>query len=159
MRRRFVSAVVFLIAAAFALAACAKPLTRASESCGITDDGGTYDTTGRPDGIYEVRDDRLASTPLTSFDRIVRTGDGIDPKTGKRWIRLRLASPEASALRDFTATAIDSKKIAVLASGEIASIHRVRQPLTSADVQVSCCNPRACDRWDAILARSPDHRE
>lgn len=126
----------------------------ASESCAITDDGGVLDVGKRTDGIYGVVDDRLGDEPLSRFDRLAKTGEGIDTQSGKRWIRIRLAHEETEALRRFTETPTN-KRMAVVIGREIASTHKVKAAITSDELQVSCCNPRACDRWNAILDQRP----
>jgi len=114
------------------------------------------DVSGRADGLYGVVDDRVAVAPMAHFERMVRTGSGVDARSGKRWIGVRLADDEARALRGFSATP-EGRGMAVVVGGQLASTHKIRQTIESAELQVSCCDPRACDRWEALLAaeRSP----
>jgi hypothetical protein len=122
-----------------------------ASTCALTADGGVLDVSGRPDGLYGVVEDRVAAMPMGHFERMVRTGSGVDAQSGKRWIGVRLADDEARALKDFTVTP-EGRGMAVVVSGQVACRHKIRQRIESADLQVSCCDPKACDRWEALLA-------
>src|SRR5262245_31692391 len=154
-RTHAVRLVMLALIVAFAGGCRPRDTASAPAACGLTEDGGALDAAGRRDGVYGVRLGRVEDAPLARPERIMRLSEGVDAASGKRWIRMRLPEEDARALSDFTADPAD-KKIAVVAGGEIASVHKVREPITSADVQVSCCNPAACDRWRALLARAPD---
>jgi preprotein translocase subunit SecD len=140
-----------LVALSLLLLGCRRAEPESSTTCARTDDGGVLDVSGRPDGLYGVVDDRVGATPMAHFDRMVRTGSGVDARSGKRWVGVHLADDEARALMDFTATP-EGRGMAVVVEGEVASKHKIRQRIESADVQVSCCNPSACDRWETLLA-------
>ena len=149
-----------IVGIALALGACRRSgeaTPSSGESCTIeTGDGGVLDVTGRADGVYGIEDDHLGATPLVRFENISKTGEGVDAKSGRRWLAMHLADADARTLRDFTAGVTGApplKRIAVVAGGELASVHKVRTTITSSDLQLSCCNPKACDRWNAILSR------
>jgi preprotein translocase subunit SecD len=133
------------------LLGCRRAEPESTTTCARTDDGGVLDVSGRADGLYGVVADRVDATPIAHFDHMVRTGSGVDAPSGKRWIGVRLAADDARALTDFTATP-EGRGMAVIVNGEVASKHKIRQRIESADLQVSCCDPRACDRWEALLA-------
>lgn len=137
-----------------ALGGCRKadaPASTDSASCDVTDDGVVLNVTGRGDGIYGVRANHVEDVPLARFERATRISEGVEATSGKRWIQIRLGEEDGRALVDFTANPAD-KLIAVVAGGEVSSVHKIRQPITSREMQISCCNPRACDRWNALLA-------
>lgn len=130
-----------------------KKLESSGAACGFAEDGGVLDVSQRADGLYALRDDRVDPTPLVTFDRMTRTGEGLEPYSGKRWIGIRLGDPDAQRVRDFTSEKEPKKKMAVVAGGTVASIHKVKEPVTSPAMKISCCEPRACERWSAILDR------
>lgn len=101
--------------------------------------------------MYGVTNGQIEPTPFATVEVITKTGEGVDPASGKRWIGLRLEGEQARALRDYTSFPT-GKRIAVVAHGEVASLHKVREPIMSTDFQISCCNPKACDRWLELLA-------
>jgi len=105
-----------------------------TDSCGLTDDGVPFDVSGRKDGIYAVRDDRVAAEPMATLDHAVRTGG--------RSLGVRLDERDG-----------DVTKIALVVGGELASIHKLHPTIDSAEIQVTCCNPHACDRLTSVASR------
>lgn len=154
MKRRFGAVLLLLLS----VAACRKPeAATTGESCTIDDDGGTLDVTGRADGVYGVRGERVDAKPLVHVDKTIKLGAGVDAASGKRFVQMRLSADDARALGEFTSSpgGLGDKRMAVVAGGELASVHKIRQPITGLEVQVSCCNPRACDRWEKALGAKP----
>jgi hypothetical protein len=136
-----------------AAVASSSASTTTSSSCALPD-GRTLDVAGRADGIYGVVGDQVGAAPLAHIERAQRTSEGVDATSGKRWIGVRLADDDARAVRDFTATP-EGRGIAVVVGGEVACRHKIREPILSRDIQVSCCDARACDRWVALLGTTP----
>lgn len=129
---------------------CAK-IESSGAVCGYGEDGGAIDTRGRPDGLYAVRADQVGATPLVTFDHMKRTSEGLDSSSGKRWFGIHLDEEAVRAIHAFTSEATARRQLAIVAGGEIASIHAVKDPVNSSDVQIRCCNPGACERWNASL--------
>ena len=142
-----------VLALALMVAGCKQETPPApGESCSLNDDGRVVDVAGRPDGIYGLTSDVVPNAPLASVASVKKTGEGVEPSSHKRWIGLHLSDEGARAIKDFTKDPA-GKRMAVIAGGKLASVHKVREPIVSADMQVSCCDPTACDRWSALLAK------
>ncbi len=133
-----------------ALGAC-KKIEASGAVCGYGDDGAPLDLRGRADGLYAVRDDQVAPSPLVTFDRVKKTGEGLETGSGKRWIAIHLEDIESRALTSFTSEPQAKKQLAIVVGGQVASITKVKGVITGSDARVSCCNPQACDRWNASL--------
>jgi hypothetical protein len=136
-----------LIFVALFLSSCRDGARQASCALG---DGRVLDASHRDDGFYGVRGEHVEEAPLARFDHMTKLSEGVDVDSGKRWIRFRLTEEDARAVHEFTADLRD-RSVAVVVGGEVACHHKLRDPVLGSDVQVSCCNPRACDRWNALL--------
>jgi hypothetical protein len=121
-------------------------------SCSLGDDGPPLDVSGRADGLYGVEGRSVGQGPLAVFERMRLQDTGSDPRSGKRWVHVHLSTEDAAALERFT-SGPPPRGIAVVVDGRLASVHKVRSVLGSPELQVSCCDARACDRWQARLAR------
>jgi hypothetical protein len=135
-----------ILAAACLLACHHAPPT---SSCALSD-GRVLDASGRADGFYGVVGERVGESPLARFEHMTKLSEGVDARSGKRWIRFRLADEEALAAREFTASP-QGKSVAVVIAGEVACQHKLRTQVQGPEVQVSCCNPLACDQWNELL--------
>jgi hypothetical protein len=138
------------------LAACASspkappPAAPETTSCALDANGPALDVAGHADGIYGVIDNKLEPTPLARFETMRLEESGAEPDSGKRWLHIQVGDADAPGLRSFTAGA-PPRDIAVIVDGHLAARHRVKTALTSAQLQVSCCDPRACDAWEKRL--------
>ncbi|MEO7112067.1 MAG: hypothetical protein ABI183_16610 [Polyangiaceae bacterium] len=108
------------------------------------------DAAGRTDGFYGVHGEQVDQQPLAHFEQMKLVSEGVDQESGKRWLQIRMTDAEASNVEKFTATPAD-RSLAVIVGGEVACRHKIRQAVTSSELQLSCCNPKACDRWRALL--------
>ena len=147
MRLRFFDRLTLTLAGVFALVACHN--TSTSATC-TADNGPTLDVTGRSDGIYGVVDDHVDNEPLVPASLMRLTETGVDSQSSKQWLRVAVPEETARPMLDFTQSPT-GKSIAVVLNGELASRHKIRQPLTSGSIQVNCCDPKACERWKALL--------
>ncbi len=147
--KRLLRAIALLLALVVSLGGCSHSTAR--EGCAL-DDGTTLDVSGRPNGLFGIEGDRVGDAPLAHFERMEKTATGVDASSGKRWIQIHLAPDEGRALASFT-RAPGTRGIAVVVDGQLACRHKIRTALESNDLQLSCCDPSACARWDALLAR------
>jgi hypothetical protein len=108
----------------------------------------------RADGIYGVIGDAVGDAPLLRFTDMIRTEHGVDAESKKPWFQFRLSGDAPRALREFSATP-SGRSILVIVGGRVAARHKIRQPLDGDGIQVSCCDPRACERWTGNVASSP----
>jgi hypothetical protein len=106
------------------------------------------DVAGRADGVYAIEDGHLAAR-LARFEGMIWEKSGVDAPSGKRWVLLRLGADAENVERYTAGPAL--RKIAVVVGGRVAAQHKVRTAITSAEMQVSCCDSRACDAWEARL--------
>jgi hypothetical protein len=139
---------VVLAALAVTVAECNAPPPPAT--CDVPEHL-AVDARGRPDGVYGLEGDTLPVAPLVRFPSLALGSTGVDAASGKRFLRLHAAEPDAAALVAFTAKPA-GRSIAVVVGGEVACHHKIKSPVT-ADFQVSCCNPAACDRWLGLLKK------
>lgn len=124
-----------------------------SSACAI-DDGPALNVAGRADGVYGVVDDAVGESPLVQISNLRLTATGVDSESGKPWLSVSAPAEVSRPLVEFTA-APEGKSVAVVLGGEVASRHKVRVQLTSGNFQISCCDPRVCDRWISLLGGAP----
>jgi preprotein translocase subunit SecD len=144
MTKRLAALLLLLV-----FAGCAKPAP--GSRCDVAPHV-ALDAKDRADGVYGVVGDAIEKTPLQTFDHVTLSGEGVDAASGKRWLKIHAALADGARLSGFT-RAPENRSIAVVVGGEVASHHKIRQPIDGADFQVSCCDPAACDRWLAILKK------
>lgn len=62
-------------------------------------------------------------------------------------------TPEAAdALERVTTEHAGKESVAVLIGGKVASVHKIRTPITGGKLQISCCGPGVCDHLRRQLA-------
>jgi len=139
----------FVVVVAISLGAMGCRPKATSSTCNVPERV-ALDAAGRADGIYSVIGDALEAAPVVRFQQLTLMTEGVDVESGKRWLRMRTAEPDASRMADFTSKP-EGRSVAVVVGGVVACHHKIRTPITSPDIQLSCCNPAACDRWLAQL--------
>jgi hypothetical protein len=107
----------------------------------------------RADGIYGVIGDKVGDAPLVRFADMTRTAKGVDEESGKPWFQFHLSGDAPRALHEFSA-APEGRSILVVVAGRVAAMHKIRVPLEGDGIQVSCCDPRACERWTGNVSAS-----
>ena len=146
----FARAIAIVLVAVISLAGC-RTASVAPPTCDLPEKL-ARDVRGRADGIYGVVGEEIAAAPLVHFDRLSITEEGIDATSGKRWLRLHVDEPDATKLREFSSPS-DGHSIAVVIKNDVAAHHKLRTSIESGAIQLSCCNPLACDAWRAAIAR------
>ena len=148
--KRWLRRLAALLCAVTLIALLTPAARKPPDPCARTEDGHVLDVRGRVDGLYGIQDDVVAAKPLATLSDIARTGAGIDD--GKRWIGMKLSDPKTADFLTFT-SAPAGRSVALVVDGHVASQHKVRVPITSGYLHVSCCNPSACDTWEGELAK------
>jgi preprotein translocase subunit SecD len=71
---------------------------------------------------------------------------------GRETVRLHFADEPARDLANLTEMYKDSgRRIAVVIGKEVISEHQIRSVIPDGRVQISCCDPAACERLKASL--------
>ena len=146
----FARAIAIVFVALMSLSGC-RTAPVAPSTCDLPEKL-ALDVRGRADGVYGVVGEEIAAAPLVHFDRLRITEEGIDSSSGKRWLRLHVDEPDATKLEEFSSPS-DDHSIAVVIASDVAAHHKLRTRIESGAIQLSCCNPLACDAWRAAIPR------
>ncbi len=131
---------------------CLKAPPPEPAACSLGD-GPALDVSGRADGIYGVENGSVAAQPLVPLAQVQLTDTGVDAASGKRWLHLTLSDEGSKRVAEFTSHP-EGRSVAVVAAGAVASHHKIREALLSPQVQVSCCDPSACERLLKLFGRA-----
>jgi preprotein translocase subunit SecD len=136
----------FFVVLALLSLGCTRPAptVEPGSSC-VLDDGKVLDVTGRADGIYGVRGEQVDAEALVPWKELTLEESGVDASNGKPWLHLTVSDHGAKRLAEFTSTQKD-RSIATVFGGALVSHHKIRAALTGPKLQISCCDPRACER-------------
>jgi preprotein translocase subunit SecD len=105
---------------------------------------------GLADGLYGVVGSALLREPLATIGQLALVATGKDEASNKPWIQVSLQSAEK--LQSFT-LAPEGQSVAIVLGERVASMHKVRTPLSGGTFQISCCDPEACERWKQVLGK------
>ncbi len=143
--------VLELLVVATTLLGCrpaSSPPPAPASSCAIDIPGPPLDAGGRADGLYAVQTDTLGHAPLVRLTSMTWESRGSGPD-GKHWEHLTVAADDAERLHAYTASA-QARDVAMVLDGQVIARHKVRSTIDR-ELQVSCCDSRVCDRWEALM--------
>ncbi|HUT79217.1 MAG TPA: hypothetical protein VM285_16075, partial [Polyangia bacterium] len=124
------------------------------------------------DGIYLVPDNRPAGTkrvdvPFADREELDKLSLPLVPdvpidladapvfsalEDGRQVVLLHFTDGSAREIEQLTEKYKDSdRRIAVVIGGEVISRHKFRSTISDGRIQISCCNPSACERLKLAL--------